>query len=100
MESRLLLLLLSLSFSLSLFCTVASAQDEEENYEDQTIIDPDVDRRKIKRPKIDSENFEVGLYTGFMSVEDFGVNPVFGAPLCVPHHRRLFCRSKLRYDGD
>lgn len=77
MESRFLILLLSLSF-VSSFVSSASAQDEE-NYEDQAIVDPDVDRRKIKTPKIDSENFEIGAYTGFMSVEDFGVNPVVGA---------------------
>ena len=77
MESRFLILLLSLGLSLA-FAGTASAQ-EEENYEDQAIVDPDVDRRKIKTPKIDSENFEIGAYTGFMSVEDFGVNPVVGA---------------------
>ena len=77
MESRFLILLLSLGLGLA-FAGTASAQ-EEENYEDQAIVDPDVDRRKIKTPKIDSENFEIGAYTGFMSVEDFGVNPVVGA---------------------
>ncbi|MEM7280816.1 MAG: outer membrane beta-barrel domain-containing protein [Pseudomonadota bacterium] len=78
MESRFLILLLSLSLGLS-FVSNASAQDEEDNFEDQAIVDPDVDRRKVKTPKIDSENFEIGAYTGFMSVEDFGVNPVVGA---------------------
>lgn len=79
MESRFLFLLLSLTFGLATMGNNALAQDDGESYEDQTIVDPDVDRRKIKRPKIDSENFEIGLYTGFMSVEDFGVNPVVGA---------------------
>ncbi|MCS6946254.1 MAG: outer membrane beta-barrel domain-containing protein, partial [Steroidobacteraceae bacterium] len=42
------------------------------------------ERREIKRPKIDSENFELGLYYGGLSVEDFGTNPSYG--LKVAYH--------------
>ena len=42
------------------------------------VIDPEVERREIKRPKIKAKNFEVGGYYGFMGVEDFGTNPVYG----------------------
>ena len=42
------------------------------------VIDPEVRRREVKEPKIDSENFEVGAFVGIMSVEDFGSNPVYG----------------------
>lgn len=42
------------------------------------VIDPEVERRKIKVPKIDSENIEVGAYFGALSIEDFGTNPVYG----------------------
>lgn len=45
--------------------------------EDQ-LIKPEVSRREIKVSGIDSENFEVGYYSGLMSVEDFGVNAVKG----------------------
>ena len=41
------------------------------------VIDPEVERRDIKRPKIDTENWEVGGYYGFLSVEDFGTNPSY-----------------------
>jgi len=43
------------------------------------VIEPDVERRDIEPPRIDSENFEVGIFAGQMSVEDFGVNTVAGA---------------------
>ncbi len=33
---------------------------------------PQVARRKIKVPKIDAENIEVGAYYGALSIEDFG----------------------------
>jgi outer membrane beta-barrel protein len=42
------------------------------------VIEPNVARRDIKVPKIDSENFEVGLSAGELSIEDFGVNSVTG----------------------
>ncbi|NNF17766.1 MAG: outer membrane beta-barrel domain-containing protein, partial [Gammaproteobacteria bacterium] len=42
------------------------------------VIDPAVERRDIRVPKIDSENFEVGLYAGMMSIEDFGSDTVVG----------------------
>lgn len=42
------------------------------------IIEPEVERRTIKQPKIDHENFEVGVYGGILSLEDFGSNPVYG----------------------
>ncbi len=43
------------------------------------VIDPQVERREIKEPKIDKEDFEVGAFVGVMSVEDFGTNLVYGA---------------------
>jgi outer membrane beta-barrel protein len=45
------------------------------------VIDPVVERREVKEPKIDREDFEVGAYVGVMSVEDFGSNVVYGARL-------------------
>ena len=45
------------------------------------VVDPTVKRRKIKTPHIKHSNFEIGPYIGTFSVEDFGVNPVYGARL-------------------
>ena len=42
------------------------------------VIDPEVERREIKRPKIKARDFEIGGYYGFLSVEDFGTNPAYG----------------------
>jgi outer membrane beta-barrel protein len=43
------------------------------------VIDPEVERREIKEPAIDREDFEVGAFVGIMSIEDFGTNVVYGA---------------------
>ena len=33
------------------------------------VVEPEVDRREIKEPKIDSEDFEVGAFVGILSIE-------------------------------
>jgi outer membrane beta-barrel protein len=43
------------------------------------VVDPQVERRRIRTPKIKNSNFEIGPYVGTYSAEDFGVNPVYGA---------------------
>jgi outer membrane beta-barrel protein len=43
------------------------------------VIEPDVQRREIDPPRIDTEDFEVGVFAGQLSIEDFGVNTVAGA---------------------
>lgn len=45
------------------------------------VIDPEVERREIKEPAIDREDFEIGGYVGIMSVEDFGTDVVYGVRL-------------------
>ena len=43
------------------------------------VIDPEVERREVKEPAIDREDFELGVFAGIMSIEDFGTNLVYGA---------------------
>ena len=45
------------------------------------VIDPQVERREIKEPKIDRENFELGAFVGVLAIEDFGSDLVYGARL-------------------
>ena len=45
------------------------------------VIDPEVERREVKEPAIDREDFEIGPFVGIMSVEDFGSDVVYGARL-------------------
>src|SRR6185503_2576639 len=42
------------------------------------VIEPQVARRTVKGPRIDTENIEVGGVFGALSIEDFGTNPVYG----------------------
>lgn len=43
------------------------------------MLAPEVDRRDFNIPDIDSENFELGIYGGVISIENFGANYLKGA---------------------
>jgi outer membrane beta-barrel protein len=80
MESRVLTFLLTVVLGLVSLCgcsrqEVVQAEDDSQ----PPVIEPDVERRDVEQAKIDTENFEVGVFAGQMSVEDFGVNTVLGA---------------------
>lgn len=42
------------------------------------IIEPDIKLRKTEQAIIDDEVFEVGFFTGLISIEDFGSHPLYG----------------------
>ena len=79
MESRVLVLFLGLTLCVG--GLTGCARDRLVQAEDTTqppVIEPDVERRDIEVPRIDTEDFEVGILAGQISVEDFGVNTVAG----------------------
>ena len=55
-----------------------AAGNEDAEQAPPRVIEPEVERRKVKVAKIDSENVELGGVFGALSVEDFGTNPVYG----------------------
>ncbi|MGO9513363.1 MAG: outer membrane beta-barrel domain-containing protein [Steroidobacteraceae bacterium] len=50
----------------------------EEPQAEPSIVEPQVTRREVKTPKIKAKDFEAGAYFGALSIQDFGVNPVYG----------------------
>jgi outer membrane beta-barrel protein len=58
--------------------SVEQAEAAEASAAPPRVIEPEVERRTIKRTRIDTENFEVGPWYGVLSVEDFGTNPAYG----------------------
>jgi outer membrane beta-barrel protein len=80
MESRLLLLFLTLTVVVG--GLTGCGRDRLVRTDDggqPPVIEPDVARRDVEPPRIDTEDFEVGVLLGQISVEDFGVNTVAGA---------------------
>jgi len=45
----------------------------------EPVLEPKVERRKIKTPKIHSSDFEIGMFGGILGIEDFGSHSVYGA---------------------
>jgi outer membrane beta-barrel protein len=45
------------------------------------VIEPQVERRNVKVPRIKSQDIELGGYIGTLNVEDFGAHRVFGVQL-------------------
>jgi outer membrane beta-barrel protein len=54
------------------------AEEVSQDGDDGRVIEPEVERRRVKVAKIDSENVELGAYFGAISIEDFGTNPLYG----------------------
>src|ERR1043165_10231609 len=76
-----------------------AAAEEQAGDADATpprVIEPNVARRKIKTPKIDNENWEIGVGAGFVSIEDFGTNSTYAAQLSYHVTEDFFFRAHLR----
>ena len=59
------------------------------------IIEMEVQRREIKEPDIDSEDFEIGAFVGVMSIEDFGSNVVYGVRLAYHGTEGFFVEGSV-----
>ena len=59
------------------------------------VIDPNVERREIKVPAIDREDFEVGAFVGLMSIEDFGSDVVYGVRVAYHITEGFFLESTV-----
>lgn len=57
-------------------------------------IAPDIERKDIQIPNIDSEFFEVGLTVGSLSVEDFGSHLTYGGQLNIHVAQSVFFKLK------
>lgn len=83
-----LTLVSALTFPLSSFAQSAIAQStliqsttETDNPVLDKIVTPDLQRREITQDQLDSEDWEIGVYNGIFSIEDFGTNGVVGLRL-------------------
>ncbi len=80
MEIRICRIFLTLITLFSLLPTALLAA-EENTGEQNSLIQPQIERTEFDESIIDSEDFELSAYIGILSIEDFGTNPVFGLEL-------------------
>jgi outer membrane beta-barrel protein len=67
----------------------------DEPQPDPTIIEPQVTRREVKTPRIKAKDFELGAYFGALSIQDFGVNPIYGASLAYHVTEDFFLQGNV-----
>ena len=70
------------------------AQEEpQSSTTQQSVIEAQVQRRDINEANIDSENFELGLFVGVISIEDFSSSSVLGARLAYHITENVFVEA-------
>ena len=80
MEIRLRSVFLACAFVLlNAPLTVLEAQSDEE--EQTNLIEPQIERTEFDESLIDSDDFEIALYGGYLAIEDFDTNIVAGVKL-------------------
>lgn len=79
METGIRILLLTLmGLALGTVAATSVLAAEQTQQQPEQVIKPEIDRRKVKEPDIDTENFEIGPYVGILAIEDFGTNFLWG----------------------
>jgi outer membrane beta-barrel protein len=73
----------------------APQQDAPADDNPPHVIEPEVERRKVPVPGIHSSNIEIGLHYGALSIEDFGVNPSYGASIAYHASEDVFFRGDI-----
>ncbi|MCU7848668.1 MAG: outer membrane beta-barrel domain-containing protein [Candidatus Thiodiazotropha sp. (ex Lucinoma kastoroae)] len=97
MENRTRFLFLSTATLLGslLLLPCEAAEPLGDNLREELLIEPEIARREIEEPEIDSEDFEVGVYAGFMTIEDFGTSAVYGARLAYHGTESIFLEAAI-----
>ena len=57
---------------------VAAQSDEEDS---SNLIEPQIERIEFDESEIDSDDFEIAAYVGYLALEDFDTNAVYGIKL-------------------
>lgn len=91
MESRFRSIFLTLIILITLLPTVLRAAEESEENE-SSLIQPQIERTEFNESIIDSEDFELSAYIGFLGIEDFGTNSVLGIKLAYHVNEDIFAQ--------
>ena len=97
---RLFLLRGIIQCTIAYFLIQAPAVSAEEktaplSIQSEQLIQPEVERRVVELANIDRDDLEVTAFTGLLSVEDFGVNPVIGGRLAYHINEYLFVEGTV-----
>ena len=94
MENRIKHILLkgALIAGLAMISSLVTAQED-----DLPLIEPDVQPRAVDEALIDTENFEIGVFTGIMNIEDFESYFLWGGKLTYHLSERFFFEANVGF---
>lgn len=72
---------LAIAFISLAFGASSAVIAQEDILVQEPIIKPQEERKEFKESKINVDDFEIGVYYGLLSIEDFGTDAVMGAKL-------------------
>ncbi len=73
----------------------AQTSVDSDELEDENLIQPQIERSEFDESLIDSEDFEISIYAGLLSIEDFGVNSVSGFKMAYHINEDYFAQIAL-----
>ena len=65
--------------------------------DDRPLIEPDVKPQKVDEALIDNENFELGVFAGFLNIEDFETSTLWGVRLAYHLSERFFVEGNIGF---
>ncbi|TGN41386.1 outer membrane beta-barrel domain-containing protein [Marinobacter confluentis] len=77
---------------LAIVSTAAFAQEDE-----RPLIEPDVQPEPVDEALIDTENFEIGVFSGIMNIEDFESSFLWGGKLTYHLSERFFFEANVGF---
>lgn len=94
MENRLLsiFLILFLTATMPVYAQSVEQADEEQV---ESLIQPQIERETFDESLIDSEDFEISIFSGMLSIEDFSVNSVSGFKIAYHISEDYFVQAVL-----
>ena len=95
MEGWLRNLLLNFTLVISLMSVSAHAAEIGDEQGLTPVIQPEIERMDFNESRIDQDDFEVIASFGLLSIEDFGVNPVYGFKLAYRVSEGFFIDAEL-----
>ena len=84
-------LVLAMLISVPAFAQSEEAVDEDD--EEESLIQPQIERTEFNESLIDSEDFEISVYAGMLSIEDFGTQSVSGIKLAYHVNESVFIQA-------
>jgi len=72
-----------------------SQDGDSDSVSQPPVIEPEVERRKVKVPKIKRSDFEIGGFAGVINVEDFNANPSYGVRLAYHISEDFFTEATV-----